>query len=230
MTDLGATTWTALRHGPPTLLVPLGSTEQHGPHLPLGTDTRIAAAVATAVAPGVGAHVAPAIAYGSSGEHQGFPGTISIGTGALTAVLVEFGRSACEWARRLLFVNGHGGNVDALRAAVTVLRGEGRDVAWFGCATPGGDPHAGHAETSLLLHLSPDEVRLSDSGPGNTEPLEDLMPRLRRGGVASVSGSGVLGDPTGASAADGARILAAMVDDCRRRIAHWRPDEGGRLR
>ena len=63
--------------------------------------------------------VAPAIAYGASGEHQSFAGTISIGTEALTTLLVEYGRSAACWAERLVFVNGHGGNVGALNRAVS---------------------------------------------------------------------------------------------------------------
>ena len=111
----------------PFLIVPVGSTEQHGPHLPLDTDNRIAIAVAAAAAVELGENflVAPAICYGASGEHQGFDGTISIGTEVLNSVLIEYGRSACDWARRLVFVNGHGGNLDALRSSVRLLRTEG---------------------------------------------------------------------------------------------------------
>ncbi len=72
--------------------------------------------------------VAPPIGYGASGEHESFSGTVSIGTSALRLLLVEFGRSAASWARRLVFVNGHGGNVEALAAAAALLRYEGRDV------------------------------------------------------------------------------------------------------
>src|SRR5271163_1712951 len=115
------------------LTIPVGSTEQHGPHLPLDTDTRIASAVARAAQPRLGAGleqdglegnwlVAPAIAYGASGEHQSFAGTISIGADALTMLLVEYGRSAACWAQRLVFINGHGGNVGALHRAVRTLR------------------------------------------------------------------------------------------------------------
>ena len=98
------------------VLVPLGSTEQHGPHLPLDTDTRIATAVGRALAArfGDGWLLAPALHYGASGEHEGFDGTISIGTTVLQLLLIEYGRSACNWAGRLVFVNGHGGNLDAL--------------------------------------------------------------------------------------------------------------------
>jgi len=232
--ELGSCASAELRGERPVVLVPVGSTEQHGPHLPLDTDTRIATAVAWAVAADSGALVAPAIAYGAAGEHQGFPGTVSIGTAALTAVLVEYGRSACDWAGRLVFVNGHGGNLDALRAAVGLLRTEGRNVAWCSCAAgnPSGQPsdaHAGHTETSLLLHLSPQDVRTGAWRVGNVEPLAALMPRLRSGGVAAVSAVGVLGDPTTATSAAGARLFAAMVAGCRERIRRWAPAADGML-
>lgn len=216
--------------GAATVLVPLGSIEQHGPHLPLDTDIRIAAAVAGAAAGSLGHLLAPPISYGASGEHQGFAGTISIGTTALTTLLVEYGRSACEWADRLAFVNGHGGNVDALRDAVGLLRDEGRDVAW--CTPAAGsaaDAHAGRTETSLLLHLSPHLVLVEQCRPGNTEALADLMPRLREAGMRAVSASGVLGDPTTATATEGQRLFAGMVDDCAGRIRRWRPRSDGML-
>ena len=209
-------------------MVPVGSVEQHGPHLPLDTDTRIATAVATEVA-ARRYLLAPPVCYGASGEHQGFVGTISIGTAALTTLLIEYGRSACTWASRLVFVNGHGGNLEALRAAAGLLRAEGRDVTWWNCSVAGADAHAGHTETSLLLHLSPEVVRMGAVARGNTEPLADLMTRLRDGGVAAVSDSGVLGDPTTATAAAGERILAALVEDCTARVLRWTPGVDGML-
>lgn len=235
--ELGSSTSSQLQRQSVTLLVPVGSTEQHGPHLPLDTDTRIARAVARGAAqrlaasrPGVDWPVAPAVAYGASGEHQSFPGTISIGTDALTRLLVEYGRSACCWARRLVFVNGHGGNVPALAEAVRVLRFEARDAGWLSCSTQDADAHAGHTETSLLLHLSPDDVQISRALPGNSAPLEQLLPEMRRGGVAAVSAVGVLGDPTTASAGEGRRILAEMVDGAVAAVDTWAPGPDGMLR
>lgn len=227
--DLGEATSSQLGGAVVTLMVPVGSTEQHGPHLPLDTDTRIATAVARRIAEQSGYLLAPAIAYGSSGEHQQFPGTVSIGTAALTTMLVEYGRSACQWAARVLFVNGHGGNVDGLRAATSALRGEDRDVAWCSGWAVGGDAHAGHTETSVLLHLSPGVVRTDRWVVGNCAPLAELLPALRRHGVASVSPNGVLGDPTTATAQEGARIFNDMVIDCRRRLHRWVPDGNGML-
>lgn len=229
VSELGGRTWTGL-DGMRTLLVPVGSLEQHGPHLPLDTDARIATALARRVAgddPAVA--VAPAVAYGASGEHEGFPGTLSIGHGALRALLVELGRSAGRWAPRTVFVNGHGGNLPTVPEAVALLRREGRDAAWFGCGAPGGDAHAGRTETSILLALDPSSVRTGDAAPGATAPLAELLPALRAGGVAAVSPNGVLGDPTGASAAEGERLLAAMERALRDGLARWRPGAGGLL-
>jgi mycofactocin precursor peptide peptidase len=203
---LGAATWPQLaRPARLVLLLPLGATEQHGPHLPLGTDTIIAAALASTL-PCV---VAPALPYGSSGEHAGFPGTLSIGRSALVSVLVELVRSA--QFSRVLFVCAHGGNAEPLSEAVRQLRSECRAV-WAWSPRWGGDAHAGRVETSLMLALAPSLV-----GPervaGNVEPLEALMPRLRAEGVRAVSPDGVLCDPSGASAEEGRALLAAARDD-----------------
>ncbi len=196
------------------VLVPVGSIEQHGPHLPLDTDTAIAVAVATAAADQLpGTWVAPPIAYAASGEHQSFAGTSSIGTDTLRLVLVELVRSLRTWTERVVFVNAHGGNLQALQPAVGQLRAEGHDVAWVACATESVDLHAGRTETSLMLHVRPASVRLDRAVAGDTRALAEILPDLIGGGVGAVSANGVLGDPAGASAAEGAAVLAAMVDD-----------------
>jgi creatinine amidohydrolase len=215
------------------LLVPTGSLEQHGPHLPLHTDTAIATAVAQrashALAVSGPVVVGPPIAYGASGEHQDFPGTVSVGTDALREALVEVARSATGWAGRVVFVNGHGGNLAALRAAARLLRREGRDVGWVPCAVPGGDAHAGRVETSVMLHLAPHEVDMARAVAGNLEPLDRLMPALVAGGVRSVSPNGVLGDPTGATAQAGALLLESIVDNVVARLRSGVAGEDGCL-
>ncbi|WP_046319546.1 mycofactocin biosynthesis peptidyl-dipeptidase MftE [Mycobacterium sp. UM_Kg1] len=237
--ELGGSTWNELQNllerqlpgAGATLLVPVGSTEQHGPHLPLDTDTRIAQALADELAARGGNWVvAPAVTYGASGEHQSFAGTISIGTETLTRLLVEYGRSACCWAQRVVFVNGHGGNTSAMAQAVRLLRSEARDVAWVPCAVAGADAHAGHTETSLLLHLSPESVRLDRAQSGNTAPLAQLLPAMRAGGVAAVSAVGVLGDPTTATAAEGRRFFGEMADAALAAVTSWAPGPDGMLR
>lgn len=217
---LGRCTSPELHGRRPVLLVPLGSTEQHGPHLPLDTDTRIAVAVADHAAarlPAGLALVAPALAYGASGEHDGFAGTLSIGQDALEAVVVELGRSAGDGFGLVVLVNGHGGNSEPVTRAVARLRREGRPVAvWWPAGPPpgsSGDSHAGRTETSLLLAIAPQAVHLERAEPGVTAPLDALLPELRRGGLAAVTANGVLGDPTGASAAEGRALLAARADD-----------------
>src|SRR3546814_16749299 len=135
-----ATTTQAARA--PLVLVPVGSIEQHGPHLPLDTDTTIAVAVAEAVAATLAGHlpgtwVAPALSYGSSGEHQSFAGTCSIGTPTLRLVLVELVRPMRTWAHRVLFVNAHGGHLEATRSAVPQNRHQAHPVTWVPDAPDG---------------------------------------------------------------------------------------------
>ena len=220
--DLGALTWPEVAALAPLVLVPVGSCEQHGPHLPLDTDTRIATAVAEGAAPLLGdAVVAPALAIGASGEHARFPGTLSIGQDALTTLVVELGRSADAFAGVVL-VNGHGGNGVALGRAVERLVYEGRRVLLWHAHVPGGDAHAGRTETSLLLAITPSVVRLERAAAGATGPIDALLPALRAGGVAAVSANGVLGDPAGASAGEGEALLAGLVERLVGAVTAWR--------
>src|SRR6476469_6868865 len=95
------------------LVVPVGATEQHGPHLPLSTDTDLAVALAERLAAVVGdVVVAPSVSYGASGEHQGFAGTLSIGAEVTEQLLVELGRSARASFERMLLISTHGGNAE----------------------------------------------------------------------------------------------------------------------
>lgn len=222
MSTLSQRTWQEIEAvGEAVLAVPLGATEQHGPHLPLETDTAIAVAVAAgAAAERPQVIVAPALPYGSSGEHAGFPGTISIGQEATELVLVELCRSAAASFGRVLFVCGHGGNVVPVNRAVKRLRGEGREVrAW----SPRweGDAHAGRLETSLMLAVAPALVRTDRAAPGNTEPVEELFGDLVARGVRPLAANGVLGDPTDASAEEGRELLAAAVADLVAVVDAW---------
>ena len=212
---LGAAAWPEVErraHAGRILLIPLGSTEQHGPHLPFTTDTDIAVAVAARAAPRLGAVVAPALAYGSSGEHQGFAGTLSIGGVATEEVVVELGRSASIDFTRVVVVSTHGGNAGPMARAMARLDAEGHPVtAWS--PSWSGDLHAGRTETSLMLAIAPERVHLDRAQAGDRRPIGVLLPLLMAGGVRSVSANGVLGDPSGAGAAEGGRLLAAAADD-----------------
>lgn len=199
------------------LVVPLGSCEQHGPHLPIGTDS----AVATALADALGAQrpevvVAPVLAFGASWEHAGFPGLVSITADLLAAVLVEMARSA-EWAVGLVFVSGHGGNAHGVNAAVRTIRADGRRVMAWAPREDGGDAHAGFTETSVMLALEPGAVAAEHAAPGWCGPLTEVWDR----GVAAVSPNGVLGDPAEASAAHGHALLARWTADLLAAYGRW---------
>jgi mycofactocin system creatininase family protein len=214
MVRLADATWPEVAAaGRELLVVPAGALEQHGPHLPLDTDAVIAAAVAGRLAgrrPGAG--LAPVLPVGASGEHAGFPGTLSIGTRAMCDVVVQLVRHAdADW-RGVLVVNGHGGNAAALRHAAERCRADGRRLEVVHLGTADMDAHAGRAETSMMLHLAPERVRLDLAAAGETRPVAELMPRLVAEGVRGVSPNGVLGDPAGASAAEGEAFVARLVD------------------
>jgi creatinine amidohydrolase len=222
---LGRTTWTDhhRRQRPAIIAVPIGSCEQHGPHLPLDTDIRIATALAESLA---GKYddgdvlVAPPITISASGEHAGFPGTLSIGTTVFEHLIVELVRSA-DWSGGVVLVNGHGGNRVPVERAVRLLHSEGRRVLSWWPRVAGGDAHAGDTETSLMLAIAPDLVRMDRAEVGVTAPLADLIDELRAGGVAAVSRNGVLGDPLRASATAGRTMLTRLSIDLVAAVDEW---------
>ena len=153
------------------VLLPLGSFEQHGPHLPLDTDTIIIdAVVAQALRDSQiktdSFMVAPTIAISASDEHAGFPGTLSTGSAALADSVVAICRSA-SWAQGVCIVNGHGGNTDALASISSALTYENiRHSMWSLPSYEGADMHAGHTETSVMLHVAPAKVQTDLIAPG----------------------------------------------------------------
>jgi creatinine amidohydrolase len=194
------------------LLLPLGSFEQHGSHLPFDTDTIIINSVvehalreaqidtATFV-------TAPTIAISASDEHAGFHGTLSTGTDALVASVVAICRSE-SWAQGVCIVNGHGGNADALAQIGSALRYETINHSiWSLPSYQGSDMHAGHTETSLMLHIAPDKVLTDRIEKGITGNAPDLIATMRETGVAGVSENGVLGDPTTATKEHGVAVM-----------------------
>jgi len=212
--NIATNTWSQIANRESTvLLLPLGSCEQHGPHLPLDTDTQIAQHLcAQAAQQDNRILIAPSLSITASGEHAGFPGTLSIGTDALTQVLIEIVRSA-DWCNGVVFVNGHGGNTDAVNAAVRTLKSEQRNVAAWWPRIEHGDAHAGASETSMMLAINPEQVNMAKAEVGATQPLSQLETQLRSGGVRAVSANGVLGDPTTATSEHGLSLLSQLTHD-----------------
>ncbi|WP_035856569.1 creatininase family protein [Cryptosporangium arvum] len=215
------------------IVLPLGSIEQHGPHLPVSTDLTVASAVASAAVPlarsrGVDALLLPALSYTKSDEHAWSPGTIWLSWDTLMRTLVDIGRSiATTPARRLLLLNAHGGNSALGQVACRELRRE------FGLRTflahpsaPGSSSaseqglgiHGGHSETSVMLHLRPDLVHLEHAGRWVPEHLAGYEhigfgKPVSFGWLSSdFNADGVLGDASTATAEYGREVFERAVD------------------
>ncbi len=225
MSRLGNTTWAELwgRMRQPLLAIPVGSCEQHGPHLPLDTDLRIATALANGLAaafePGE-ILVGPPLTVTASGEHAGFPGTLSIGAEVMEQVVVELCRSA-DWSAGVVLVNGHGGNALPVQRAVRTLLEERRRILPWWPHVDGGDAHAGATETSLMLAIAPDSVRWDRIELGRTADLETLLPEIRASGMRAVSPNGVLGDPSRADEVHGRALLTRLTIDLVAAVDEW---------
>lgn len=220
------------------LVLPTGAIEHHGTHLPLATDSIMAEAVASAVverarSQGVDAWTLPPLSYGSSAEHTWAPGTLSLSNATVLAVLGDLGESIARTpARKVVFLNGHGGNVAVLQIALRDLKRRfGLETFFTTFEVPPGDGtegpdergmaiHGGYSETSLMLHLCADLVDLS----GASRHVPDHLLSFGRIGFAGkpvtmgwlsndFDDSGVIGDPTGASAERGAALFERAVRD-----------------
>ncbi len=226
---LAACTWeevaALVAQGCHTAVLPLGSTEQHGPHLPLDTDTVIGDALAERLCAAVGDAVAcPTLPIGCATEHLGFPGTLSLEPATLVAVVRDV---VCSLARhgvaRVFVFSAHGGNAAMLDALGPALRDcpvpvdaftdldaltaalHAESIAAGGSAADAGH-HAGEIETSIMFALEPARVRTRALAPGllseTRAPQTLFYPNLRANAPA-----GVVGDPRSADAARGLRYL-----------------------
>lgn len=222
--------------GPGAVLVqPIGSVEQHGPHLPMVTDLLIAEAAADAVVDGFGDDLdlwlLPPLAYSKSNEHAWAPGSVWLNPATMLALLDDLGRSLAGLAAtRLVFLNGHGGNSSLLNVACRELRlHHGLMTFLVHPAVPpdqGGTSsvdelgmgiHAGLHETSVVLHLRPDLVDMAMARRNVPEQLAANR-HVRFGGEVSFGWladdfgpDGHIGDPTGATAELGKELFEASV-------------------
>ena len=218
-------------------VVQIGAIEQHGPHLPLGTDAFITEALVSAVAEMVPTQVvaAPPIFPGRSDHHLGFAGTISLPAEVLDGLLIAYVSMLCGLGlSKVMLFSAHGGNFGALASFAGAYRGPATVRAYddfrrfldvmaragseAGLDAPATDSHAGAYETSLVLALNgPEAVRDFSSVEGYTAGEDGWLARLQRGRIENLSPSGVIGRPAGASADVGARILDALAAE----LADW---------
>lgn len=219
---LPRTTTADLRTARPRFAVlPVGSFEQHGDHLPLATDTLIATLVADRIATDHGGFLLPAVTVSCSHEHAAFPGTVSISATTLLAVVADIrGSLRASGIDALLIVNAHGGNyalsnlvqeANTARPLVALFPTRqdwqhARDAAELH-TTLSADMHAGELETSLLLHAAPDLVRPRHPADDHDAPER---PHLLTLGMQAYAPKGVIGHPSLATADKGRRILDAL--------------------
>lgn len=225
-----------LASGRRTAIVPLGSVEQHGPHLPLATDRWIAEALAAALCDRLGDAVAvPAVAFGCASEHLDFPGTLHVEPATLEALLGDLIASLARHGFERAFVfSAHGGNADALRAmgarlverarplalaieqALDVGALQATVVADHGLAATSAGPHAGEYESSVVAWLAPGTVRRSRLAPGPAIDVAAAGASLFYPSLRPHAPAGVVGDPTLARRERGPAYLGAWVDELER--------------
>ncbi len=226
--ELDRMTWpevkSELERGRDTVVVALGATEQHGPHMPLATDALIGDHMARAVAEHLGAFLAPTVRVGCSEHHLDFPGTLSVSEATFRAVVADIVRSLERGGfGRVVLLPTHGGNFTPLAAAVAELEGtveiEVRALtdlgALFALAQLGaeqygvplgeGGLHAGEWETSMLMAIHPELVHDERREAGYTGDPQSAVEAMFAGGVKAVAANGVVGDPARASAEHGER-------------------------
>ena len=220
--------WTDARDADADLaLLPVGSTEQHGPHAPLGVDVFSATAIAEAGAEAYdgAAVVAPTIPVGVAEEHRAFDGTMWVGEDAFRAYVGGSLRSLADTFDRVVVVNGHGGNTNALREVCARVTRDGDGYAvpftWFDVVDPDVPlGHGGPVETALMLHCRPElvrEERFDEAADGMGIAFGDFVAGTNLAyDFDEFSESGNLGDPNEASAALGEELLdeaaAALAD------------------
>jgi creatinine amidohydrolase len=210
--------------GRDTVVIAFGATEQHGPHLPLATDALIGDHLARLIADRLDAFVAPTVRVGCSEHHLEFPGTLSLSESTFHQVVADIVRSLARGGfRRIVLLPTHGGNFGPLASAldklgpidgvqIHALTDLGAlfaiaqvGVEEYGVALGEGGLHAGEWETSMLMAIHPELVRIDRGEAGYTGDMESAIGAIFGAGVHSVAANGVIGDPAQASAEHGAR-------------------------
>ena len=223
----------AIASGVDTVIITIGSTEQHGLHLPLGTDAIMGEALGQRVAHALGdTLLAPGMRIGCSEHHMDFAGSLTLSRQTFIGVVGDICRSLARHGfRHIVLLPTHGGNFAPLAKAVEAIRPElsGVNLIAFtdlmafmdeifqtGKArkvTPEqAGAHAGEFETSIMLYLRPDLVAIDKAQPGYVGDQLRIAPLVFEKGFRAVTANGVLGDPRNASAANGEAYMAAITD------------------
>jgi creatinine amidohydrolase len=219
------------------VILPIGATEAHGRHLGLGCDYLLAEAIARATGERTGVLVAPVLAYGMSYHLTEFPGTLSLAPATLICVLEDILRSLYSHGlRRVLVVNGHGGNDASLRSAALGLANElaglrVKNVAWWTeptiqqmvdeAAGPQRGTHASTHETAFLMAVRPDAVKM-DRAAERDAPVEPSRELIGAKAFAAKYPDSVMGlGPSRATPELGQKIFAKSVEICVKEIENW---------
>jgi creatinine amidohydrolase len=227
-------TWAAVKeeiqNGRDTVIVPFGSTEQHGRHLPLSTDSVLGDEIGLRLAGRLGAFLAPTVRFGCSKHHLAFPGTISLREDTFQRLAIDVVESLSDHGfRKIVLLPTHGGNFSPLAAAVKKLKPpEGVNILAFtdlhglinaainsskafGVDAVKSGAHSGEWETSLMLALRPNLVNMDGAGEGFVGELSEIMSKVFKG-IQNLDENGVLGDPRPATAEAGKTYLEEIVD------------------
>ena len=229
-----------INNGRDTVIVPFGSTEQHGRHMPLGTDAVLGDEIGWALADRLDAFMAPTVRFGCSEHHLSFAGTISLGEETFKRVVSDVVASLSRHGfRRLVLLPTHGGNFKPLAEALAGLKPvenvkivaftdlEGLVKAAFESSGASGvtpaqsGAHSGEWETALMLALRPDQVKMDHAAVGFVGELSEIMAKVFDG-IQNLDENGVLGDPRPATAAAGKRYFEEIVEV----LYQWVKDQG----
>lgn len=225
----------AIEAGHDTIVLPFGSFEQHGRHMPIGTDAMLGDEFGRRVAEALDAFLGPTLRVGCADHHLPWAGTMSISEETLIATAVDYCRSVARHGfRRIILLPTHGGNFRAIGIAaercadlegttvISAVSDFNKDVldegtigvsAKYGIPAEQAGAHAGEWETSMMLHLAPDLVRMDEAVEGYVGDMAEAVNHiLTAGTLQDISPTGIMGDPRPASAERGEPYLAALTN------------------
>jgi creatinine amidohydrolase len=219
-----------IRKGRDTVVVPFGSTEQHGKHMPLGTDAVLGDEIGWGVAKRLDAFLAPTVRFGCSEHHLAFSGTISLAEETFRSIVTDVVSSlSAHGFRRIVLLPTHGGNFKPLAEAVAkiepakgvrilaftdltgLVNAACESSGTFGVDAAKSGAHSGEWETFLMLALRPEQVKMDRAAEGFVGELSEIMAKVFDG-IQNLDQNGVLGDPRPAKAEAGRKYLEEIIE------------------